>query len=78
MRDLTFFNAEQIRQMHQVLMETSGEEDRASELGLPAALDHSVCLIDCTCLETNIHYPTDWVLLRDVSRTLLKAIRLIR
>ena len=77
-RDLNFFNAEQIRRMHQVLLEMSGEEDRAGELGLPGALDHSVCLIDCTCLETPIHYPTDWVLLRDVSRTLLKAILLIR
>jgi len=77
-RDLNFFNAEQVRRMHQVLLEMSGEEDRAGELGLLAALDHSVCLIDCTCLETPIHYPTDWVLLRDVSRTLLKAILLIR
>lgn len=77
-RDLNFFSAEQIRWMHQVLLEMSGETDRAAELGLPAALDQSVCLIDCTCLETHIHYPTDWVLLRDVSRTLLKAILLIR
>lgn len=77
-RDLSFFTPQQIRRMHQVLLEMSGEEDRASELGLPDGLDHSVCLIDCTCLETNIHYPTDWVLLRDVSRTLLKATLLIR
>ena len=38
----------------------------------------SVCLIDTTCLEANIHFPVDWLLLRDVSITLLKAIKLIR
>ena len=36
------------------------------------------CLIDGTCLEANIHFPVDWVLLRDVAVTLLKATKLIR
>jgi hypothetical protein len=40
-RDLNFFNAEQIRRMHQMLLEMSGEEERAGELGLRAAL--AVC-----------------------------------
>lgn len=38
----------------------------------------SVALVDSTCLETNIHYPVDWVLLRDAVRTLTKAISCIR
>ena len=33
---------------------------------------------DTTCIKSNIHYPTDWVLLRDATRTLIKAIQLIR
>ena len=34
--------------------------------------------LDSTCLKANIHYPVDWVLLRDATRTLMKAVRLIR
>jgi hypothetical protein len=33
---------------------------------------------DTTCLAPNIHFPVDWVQLSDASRTLLKAIRVIR
>ncbi|HET7099501.1 MAG TPA: hypothetical protein VFJ52_00005, partial [Terriglobia bacterium] len=31
-----------------------------------------------TCVAANIHYPVDWVLLRDATRTLMKAVKLIR
>ena len=34
--------------------------------------------MDTTCLEANIHHPVDWLLLRDGTRTLVKAINLIR
>lgn len=33
---------------------------------------------DTTCVKANIHFPVDWVLLRDAARTLIKAIELIR
>jgi len=33
---------------------------------------------DTTCVKANIHFPVDWVLLRDSARTLIKAIILIR
>lgn len=33
---------------------------------------------DTTCVKANIHFPVDWVLLRDATRTLIKAIILIR
>lgn len=33
---------------------------------------------DTTCLETNIHFPVDWLLLRDAVRTLILAVKLIR
>lgn len=77
-RAAKFFTAEQVRWMGQVFVEMCGEQDRARELGLSAPLATDVCLIDGTCLETNIHFPVDWVLLRDVSKTLLKAMILIR
>ncbi len=34
--------------------------------------------IDSTCIKANIHFPVDWVLLRDAVRTLVKAILVIR
>jgi hypothetical protein len=48
------------------------------ELQLEQAVDLKACFLDSTCLQTNIHYPVDWVLFRDATRTLTKAVDLIR
>ena len=48
------------------------------QLQLPATLDLESAFIDTTALSANIHYPVDWVLLREATRTLMKAIQLIR
>lgn len=45
---------------------------------LDEPLDFSRCYVDCTCIRVNIHYPIDWVLLRDSTRTLMKATARIR
>lgn len=42
----------------------------------PIRLD--VILMDSTCIELNIHFPTDWVLLRDAIRSMLETIKTIR
>ena len=47
-------------------------------LGLAESLDLETAFLDSTCLCANIHYPVDWVLLRDATRTLMAAVRLIR
>jgi hypothetical protein len=47
-------------------------------LHLPAAVDLETVFLDTTCLAAPIHYPVDWVLLRDATRTLMKAVGLIR
>lgn len=47
-------------------------------LHLPEALDLESALLDTTCLKANIHYPVDWILLRDATRTLMKSVALIR
>lgn len=52
--------------------------DKPRKLGLKEALDVEAYFLDSTCLKANIHFPTDWVLLRDGVRTLMKATRLIR
>ena len=48
------------------------------KLRLRTPLDLEACFLDTTCVKANIHYPVDWVLLRDATRTLMKAITLIR
>ena len=52
--------------------------DQPKQLGLAEALDLEAYFLDSTCLKANIHFPTDWVLLRDGVRTLMKATLLIR
>lgn len=46
--------------------------------GLDAGLNVRDLYADCTCLESNIHFPVDWVLLRDAVRTMVLAIGCIR
>jgi hypothetical protein len=41
-------------------------------------IDFSQCYLDSTCVQANIHFPVDWVLLRDAARTMCKAIKRIR
>ena len=50
----------------------------SQKLGLEAPLDLEAYFVDTTCLKLNIHFPVDWVLLRDAARTLMKATILIR
>lgn len=50
----------------------------AQKLAWPEAVDLESAFLDTTCLRANIHYPVDWVLLRDATRTLMKAVQLIR
>ena len=47
-------------------------------LDLDAPLDLESAFLDSTCLAANIHYPVDWVLLRDATRTLMNSMALIR
>jgi IS5 family transposase len=67
---------EQMRQVIDGLLKGAVEKPR--QLGLKEVLDLEASFLDSTCLKANIHFPTDWVLLRDGVRTLMKATRLIR
>ena len=46
--------------------------------GIEKAVETDVVYADCTCVKSNIHFPVDWVLLRDAARSLLSAITTIR
>ena len=53
-------------------------QQQPGQLDLEKPLDLDVAFIDTTCVKANIHYPVDWVLFRDATRTLMKAVELIR
>jgi hypothetical protein len=50
----------------------------AQTLGLETAVDLSVEYVDATALKARVHYPVDWLLLRDAVRTLTLAIKQTR
>ncbi len=56
----------------------SGEAPPSAAFGLPEPVSFVDLFFDSTCLKADIHFPTDWVLLRDAARTLMKATVLIR
>lgn len=63
------------------LIRASAETDARSgtnRLLLANDLELDLVWVDSTCIEANVHYPVDWVLLRDATRTLMKATELIR
>lgn len=64
----------------EVLQEAGGTVELESHrrLGLEEAIDLEQAWLDSMCLKANIHFPTDWVLLIDAARTLMKATILIR
>jgi hypothetical protein len=47
-------------------------------LGLAQPLSLESLLLDTTCVPANIHFPVDWILLRDAARTLTKGVAVIR
>lgn len=51
---------------------------QSDTLELAESTDLESIWIDTTCVKTHIHYPVDWVLLRDATRTLIKAVIVIR
>ncbi len=70
-----------MRQVVNTLLEAAAEgKDEAGnqKLELAEALDLEWYFLDTTCVKLNIHFPVDWLLLRDAARTLMKATMLIR
>jgi len=70
--------AEKMETILATLTRAVADEDHAREIGLESELDMAVVWVDTTCLKACIHFPTDWVLLRDAVRTLVKCILTIR
>lgn len=66
------YDEKEIKALMILLIQKAGYS--AQTLGLAHNMDVSTVLMDSTCVSLNIHFPVDWVLLRDGVRTLTKAI----
>jgi len=71
-----WLDAAQMRQMIERLLRSG--MDAAGPLDLREPVDLEEYFVDTTALKANVHFPVDWVLLRDATRTLMKAVTLIR
>jgi hypothetical protein len=65
-----------VRQLTYQLLHRGAQAPEQVDLAAP--LDLESAFLDSTCLAANIHYPVDWVLLREATRTLMKAMALLR
>lgn len=73
------FSSEDIAEIiHEVNRAMSEEAGAKQLLYSETVLRFDEIFADTTCVKANIHFPVDWVLLRDATRTLIKAIILIR
>ena len=72
----TWLPDEQMRPLIQQLL--CAGRDQAPALQLAQPLDLETAFLDCTCIKADIHFPVDWVLLRDATRTIMRAVHLIR
>jgi len=71
-----WWDEKEVRRLTCRLLVTGAEQPHRLHLAEPIDLESA--FLDTTCLKANIHYPVDWVLLRDATRTLMKAVQLIR
>jgi len=64
-----------IHSINHAVADTEGAEKLLYQ---ETALRFDEIFADTTCVKANIHFPVDWVLFRDATRTLMKAVLLIR
>lgn len=81
------YTQEQLHQAFCLLLQKAARNDLAYDegletcvnlLGFEMPVDLSEAWFDSTCLKPNIHFPVDWVLLKDAVRTLAQATNIIR
>jgi hypothetical protein len=79
-RYATWLPEEEMREVINGLLRKAGAalEEGKQVLGLEEPLDLSRMFLDTTCVKANIHFPVDWVLLRDGIKSLMQSVELIR
>ena len=73
-----YFDESQVAQDVRACLAGLSDFDKAHTLGLNDPIDCSNVFMDTTCIKAHIHFPVDWVLLRDAARSLISAIKTIR
>jgi hypothetical protein len=54
------------------------DSDKAMAAGIYEPIDCKTIFSDTTCVKAHIHFPVDWILLRDGVRSLLSSVKIIR
>ena len=70
-----------IRDLNTILLKAAISpeiETEENSLKLEESISLDEYFADSTAVKANIHYPVDLVLLRDATRTIIKAVKLIR
>jgi hypothetical protein len=70
------YSSQEIQQINALLLGQAALREGPLQLAEPIDLD--TLFMDSTCVKANIHFPVDWVLLRDASRTIICGIECIR
>ena len=71
--------AEQLEQfMNRMLIVAVTPDEAGASLLLKNDIELDTIWADSTCIKANIHYPVDWILLKDATRTLVKTLNSIR
>jgi hypothetical protein len=70
------FPADMVRTVVETLLDAAAQPENPLALANP--LDCAEVYVDCTCLLANVHFPNDWLLLRDGVHTVMQAILVIR
>lgn len=73
-----YFEAGLVEEIIRSFLGELSDENNAIKVGIYAPISCADVFADTTCIKSNIHFPVDWILLRDGARTLLLAIKLIR
>jgi hypothetical protein len=73
-----YFPEEMVAENICKLLSDLTKPNKALEVGLSETISCKNIFTDSTCVKANIHFPVDWVLLRDAARSLLGAIKTIR
>ncbi len=73
-----WLGAEAMAQVTGQLTQAVRNEKEARRIGLENSIEVTTVWVDTTCVKAMVHFPVDWVLLRDGVRTTIKSIATIR
>lgn len=73
-----YFDEDMLSETIRIFMSGLRTEEKAQQAGLHHAINCTEIFSDSTCVKAHIHFPVDWVLLKDGAKSLLLSIKNIR